>query len=328
MKNFLVMNTSFFGDTLLSGPLCQALKAAYPESYLYFVANAPFADAARYMQGVDAVLPYDKKKQHKGIGGAWRFYKAIREKLPPIDAAFVIYGNERNIILAKLLGAAEIYSDNNGLIRGLLTNGKISYGQLTHVQDKNLFLSTLYTKAAFEALPMRYIPPVTAMEKAAVLLREQGIIPTAGLTAVCTTSKRAEKDMPVLECGRLINLLRESGRIPLLVGAGEVAEQYRDVLRKQVGTAFVDFTGRTSIPVLAAVLQKCTGLISVDTGTLHLGLSVGVPTVAVYYLNEPAHLAAWAPKKLYTHILMTEPEISAAAMLAQLQKIERNRLHE
>ena len=75
MKTFLVYNTSYFGDTILTDALCRNLKRLYPESRLVFVSNKPFTDISRYMDGVDEVWTYDKWGIHKGLAGWYKFYK-------------------------------------------------------------------------------------------------------------------------------------------------------------------------------------------------------------------------------------------------------------
>lgn len=104
MKTFLVYNTSYFGDTILTDALCRNLKRLYPESRLVFISNKPFADISRYMDGVDEVWPYDKWSVHKGLAGWYKFYKEHKNQYV-FDAAFIIYGNERGILLSKFLGA-------------------------------------------------------------------------------------------------------------------------------------------------------------------------------------------------------------------------------
>ena len=37
----------------MTGALCMNLKRMYPQCYIVFVVNKPFADAARYLNGVD-----------------------------------------------------------------------------------------------------------------------------------------------------------------------------------------------------------------------------------------------------------------------------------
>lgn len=67
MKTFLVYNTSFFGDMILTNPLCRQLKRVYPHSHLVFISDKTYADVARYMDGVDEVWIYDKHKNTKEL---------------------------------------------------------------------------------------------------------------------------------------------------------------------------------------------------------------------------------------------------------------------
>lgn len=54
-------------------------------------------------------------------------------------------------------------------------------------------------------------------------------------------------------------------------------------------------------------MANCRALISVDTGTMHLGLAIAVPTICLFYIHTKDHLAAWAPEKeLYRSIVLTE----------------------
>ena len=70
---------------------------------------------------------------------------------------FVIYGNERGILLSKFLGAKKIYADNrHAIVRLLLSNGKINYGKWIHVQDRHAYLAELYAGKPMESMKIRY----------------------------------------------------------------------------------------------------------------------------------------------------------------------------
>lgn len=322
MANFLVINTSFFGDTLLTGPLCQNIKLAYPDAKVIFIVNKPFYEAAKYMKDVDEVIAYDKKKVHKGLGGAWRFYRENKQKLKgSIEASFVIYGNERGIVLSKLFGAKKVYADNQGLIRVLLDNGRMDYGSYTKAQDRHSQLLSCYTGKPVQELPMRYEPPQSASETVDCLLEANGIHPEMDFVAICTTTKKIEKDMKLDQCIKLIDGLKEMKKLPILVGAGKIAKEYAEKLKEQGAKSFVDLTDKTSLAELGAVLKRASTLVSVDTGTLHLGLSVGTPVVAVFYLNSAAHIGTWAPKSFYRHRLMADGDFSAEKMLEDVKAL-------
>lgn len=55
----------------------------------------------------------------------------------------------------------------------------------------------------------------------------------------------------------------------------------------------LDLTGRTSLPVAAAILARSALLVSGDSGLLHLAAAVGTPTVALF---GPSSVEKWAPQ--------------------------------
>ena len=69
----------------------------------------------------------------------------------------------------------------------------------------------------------------------------------------------------------------------------------------------MNLVDKTSIKQLASVLKKSNGLISVDTGTMHLGCALGIPTIAVFY--EQTTISNWAPRKeLYNSTLISQDQ--------------------
>lgn len=322
MKTFLVVNTSFFGDTLLTDPLCRNIKLEYPESKVIFMVNKPFAEVAKYMDGVDEIICYDKKGEHKGLSGFWHFYNTYKVQYKnKIDVAFVIYGNERGIVLSKLLGVKKIYSDNTGLIRLFLDNGSIDYRGRAHAQDKHSTLMELYTGKQFKSIPMMYLPPREADAKVDLLWQTYNLQASDELIAVCTTTKRKEKDMPVEACAKLIAGLNQQGKKVLYVGAGQVAIDYVDALHKLNCTEFIDLTNQTTIPELGAVLKRCQAAVSVDTGTMHLICAVHIPLLVLFYVYTQKHLNSWAPKKFYPHRLMAGADLSVEEMLDAIKDL-------
>lgn len=323
MKKFLVINTSFFGDTLLTNPLCRNIKILYPDSHITFIVNKPFVEVATYCDGVDEVVAYDKKNKHHGIKGVWNFYQEYKEKFKlGFEAAFVIYGNERGIVLAKLFGAKKVYAENKGMINCLLNNPReIDYHGKTKVQTKNSILLEQYSKKAIRELPMKFIPPESSYDDVEALLDGLKIKDNNKLIAICTTSKKKEKDMPLKDCKDLIQTLKSKGYTLLLLGAGAVAKAYGEELSKIAKDNFINLVDKTTIAQLGALLANCKALISVDTGTMHLGLAVDVPTVCLFYIHTKEHLGAWAPEKsLYRCDVLTE-NITVKNIIDSLRKI-------
>ena len=301
MKTFLVYNTSYFGDTILTDALCRNLKRLYPESRLVFISNKPFADISRYMDGVDEVWTYDKWGIHKGLAGWYKFYKEHKNQYG-FDAAFVIYGNERGILLSKFLGAKKIYADNrHAIVRLLLSNGKINYGKWIHVQDRHAYLAELYAGKPMESMKIRYHVP----DEAFAYINEQllkGI--SKPIIALNPVTKRKEKDLKPDTLLTLAKKIKDAGMIPAMIGAGKDCESFYENLPPAGRQVLLNLVNKTTIPQLGALLKSCAVLISADTGTAHFALALDVPVVDVFYLNDESNLAAWGPKAFYRHRLI------------------------
>ena len=317
LKTFLIINLSYFGDILLTGALCKHIKLEYPDSKVVFMVNEPFEEAARYLNGVDDVLVFDKRYKHKGLLGLLKFVFECKYR-NKIDTAFIMYGNDRGILLSCALGAKYRVSGTFKLSRFLLNQSNFDTCGYVHTQDKNIsFLKEISGKTP-EPIAISYTPPKEATDFAKEYLKEYD---GKELVGVCFTSKKAEKDTPIEDAIKLINELSNQGKIVLYTGAGARASEYKQQLEANGCNNFVDLSNKTSIAQLGAIIQKCKGFISVDTGSMHLAYAVKTPVVSLFYINDFDHLSKWLPKEnLYNCKNLTE-EITVKKILSALQEV-------
>jgi len=277
----LVFNTACFGDVLLCNPLCQNIKNFYPNSKIVFISDKAFSDVAKYQKDVDEVIVYDKKGEHKGFWGMFKFVKDFPYKNAKF--AFLTYFNERNFFISKLLG-----------VKKILFNKK---KDKTPIAQRHCELLKLLGYKDIRQLPMVYYPEENLNMTVKELLGGN-----EDYIAICAVSKKETKDFPLDTTKALIEKINELGLKAVFCGAGQKSLAYAKKLEAQ-GCEFVDLTNKTSIPELAKILKDAKGLISVDTGTMHLGCAVGVPTAVVFYEEGMSDL--WAPdSSVYNSILI------------------------
>lgn len=282
-KTFLIFNTACFGDVLVCNSLCQNIKKVYPDSKVVFVVNKPFYDVAKNQSDVDDVIVYDKKGKHKGILGLFKFIKEFPYKKP--FASFVTYRNTRNMLIAKLIRSNFVFEGKKRLdIYNTMQESHVELLQpLTNKKLKNLPIKCY----ANENLPEHLIQFLPKSKK---------------YIALCTLTKNPPKDMPLEVAAEIIKKISAGGYKTVFVGTGDDTVKYAENLRN-LGCEFVDLVNKTTIPELGSVLKNCDALISVDTGTMHYGYALGVPTTAVFY--ETTTPKNWAPDpKLYNVALV------------------------
>lgn len=296
MKTFLVINLSYFGDVILTGSLCQNIKEEYPDSKIIFMVNKPFKEAAQYLDGVDDVISIDKRGKHKGLLGLFKIVSETPYK--NIDAAFVIYGNARGVLISKLLGVKEIITSTHRIHKYFCTKSYVDYGEYVHTQDHNACYLKPLTGKDIKSLPVKYNIPQQAVEFAQELLKDGDFV------GICPVSKRAEKDIPLDDCKELISKINSLGKTLVITGTGGRCAEYVERLRESHCGDFVDLVNKTSISELAAVIQKCLKYISVDTGSMHLACAVGVDLICLFYIDDEKHLKKWAPKDFYKNVFL------------------------
>jgi ADP-heptose:LPS heptosyltransferase len=95
----------------------------------------------------------------------------------------------------------------------------------------------------------------------------------------------------------------------ILTGTHEEREVTTAVI-SQMKSAVCDLTGKTTLGILAAVVQNATLVIANDTGISHLASALKTPSVIII---PTSHLSTWAP--LDTQLHMSLPLESATAKI-------------
>jgi ADP-heptose:LPS heptosyltransferase len=68
--------------------------------------------------------------------------------------------------------------------------------------------------------------------------------------------------------------------------------------REQAPTAELDLRGQTTLQECTGVLRRATGIVSPDTGTLHLAAACGTPTVGLFGPSDPKLITCYYPENL------------------------------
>lgn len=273
---FLVFNTAAFGDVLLCNSLVQNIKNIYPESKVIFIADKNYRDAAFYQKGVDDVVIYDKKGLNKGILGLIKFIRSFPYK--NADYSIVTYKNFRNRLISKFLAKKTLHSKN--------INKNFS------MQEVHANILAQITDSEIVNFPIKYEVEGDLPEKF------RGFIDKTKKNVVfCGISKNLIKDFPIDLAVELVNRLSSQGYNVILTGAGQKSKTFADELR-QNNCEFIDMVNKTTIVELAQLLKTVGLLISVDTGTMHLGYAVGAQTVCTFFEQNTKDY--WGPsEKVY-----------------------------
>jgi ADP-heptose:LPS heptosyltransferase len=284
VKNILVISSTALGDTVLSTAAMTALRTRYPNAWIVGLVHRAYADLFRRLPALNEVIVYH--------GGYRRFLRTARDlRARNCDLAVILHGNEPQATpLAYLSGARFIFKlPNTSAFRFLLSNPDpvVRWPELGHGLQQRLRVAALVGADIRNA---RMVLPVTSEDRRAVddWLRDQGVtaaVPLIGLqTGASSMSRQWPPEYFAALARRLQNTLPQR-RFVLTGTAGEAA--YCRAVADAIGPAAIVAAGEFPITLLPTLVGEMQLLVSGDTGTLHVAVAVGTPTVGLFAVSNP-----------------------------------------
>lgn len=298
IRRILVVRVDLLGDVVLSLPAVRALRRAYPDARIDFLALRSTAPILRDEPEVNSVIEFDPHVwrrpgnllKRKTWGEALRMLRRLRGAR--YDLAVCISGDIGSI-LTRLSGAKRRVGYAEEAYPGLLTEAVPGgrYRERKHEVEYVLALARAAGGVVMpgdELLHLR-VNPEAEVEVARRLRRARQELGASGpLVAIHAGARNGQaKRWPPTHIAALADrLVRELGALVVLTGAPNEAPLARAVLRG-VHTPILNLVGQTSIPQLVAVLAASDVVATGDSGPMHIACAVRTPVVALHGPTDP-----------------------------------------
>jgi len=271
-KIFVIINSYLVGDILLVNSLVQNIKKIYQNSKVIMLSSPKFVELAKYQKDVDEVIIWDRHGEHKGFLGMIKFIKNFPYK--KIFASFPIYAMDRPIILSWLLGSKFIlFRNKKNIIKHFLkTKYKIdSINSADYpIQFWHLNLLKGITKEELTDVPIVYNIDKNTISP----IKEKDYL------VLCPISSRIPKDMPY---DTTLNIIKQANKKVVLLGNGKISRELSNKLKQEHLENLIDLTDKTTLQEAALIMKNSLGVISVDTGLMHLAYAVNKEVICVFY---------------------------------------------
>lgn len=270
-NTFVIINSYFIGDILLTNSLVQNIKRIFPDSKVVSLTSPKLVDIAKYQEGVDDVIVWDRKGEHKGFINMMKFVWNFPYK--NIFACFPIYGLDRPIMLSRFLGAKYVLAPRNGFFSKFLRNSKYKYPQaLGKMQFQMLSPLKGITKEELIDCPIKFNPPICDIKVSA-----------KDYIALIPTTSRLSKDIPIETIIKILKVFHKYKFV--LLGQGERIKKISDEIKEAEIDNVIDFSNKTNLIEAANIIRNSKYVISADTGFMHMACALGVKTVTIFYEN-------------------------------------------
>jgi heptosyltransferase-2 len=282
MASFLVIQTSYLGDVILTTPLIAELAKRGTVDVL---ATPTGAAVLANNPDILRLIKYDKRDTYGAAVGTWRTVRAIRKR-PPYDAVYMAQGSFRSAILALLTGSKERVGFFTSHGKPLYTR-RVEYRPEKHHAERLWSLSMSMSDCAdpptAEQLRVRLYPSDEDRTKVDSLLRRAGITDGAFI-ALAPGSAWGTKRWPYYP--ELAKRLGESNRI-VIIGSAEDRAVATEIARNVSSAPVVDTCGQLSVLASAELIGRARAIVTNDSAPQHLASAMGTPTLTLYGPTVP-----------------------------------------
>jgi lipopolysaccharide heptosyltransferase II len=303
----VVIKPCCLGDLLMTTPLLEVIRHAYPEASITYVAGTWSKVIPEHHPAVNAVIDCGTV----GIPGRYslndymKFAGLLRRH--HFDLAFVLDRSPLLTLLPWLAGIPRRVGPDS-LARGFSLTDRVpvssSPDRLQHQAEIYLDLARAIG-LPIDAPRMRFEPGPEERQTVSPPSRMRVALFTGGGSnpGMELTAKRWPLERYQELAQKLISEL--DAQILLIGGPGDVALNQQLLADLHApGDAVIDITGKTSIGELAAQLEQCDLFIGNDSSPMHLAAAVNIPVIAIfgptspqeygpYPLDDPQHIAIW-----------------------------------
>jgi heptosyltransferase-2 len=280
MKKFLIVQTAFLGDVILTLPLVQALKQLVPDSQIDFVAIPAAADIVKDHPDISNVIVYDKHGKQKSIFSFFRLRRKLR--FANYDAVLCPHRSFRSGLLAMATRAqVRIGFDNSSLKSAFREVMPWRFGM--HEVERNLsLLKPVLVNSHRSSVVSPELPKIIISEeyrlKAERFLSDYGVKQPYAVVAPGTVW--ATKRYPVEMMAEVVRKLSEKFANVVVIGGEKDIDLVHDfnVLHEKVVLAI----GRLPIMSAAEIIRGSSLLVANDSAPVHIASAFGIPAVAIF----------------------------------------------
>jgi len=299
-NNILLVNITRLGDMLQATPTIAGMKMENPNARITVLVEKQFEEVCHSLPGIDEVVSIDLgmtcralAREQDGIVDAYEYISELVTKLKAknFDYSLNMSSSAYTALLLKVLGVPRFggwVADDEGY-RIIASDWARLFAASVFHQNRQFNSLNLVDIFRCSADVDKHPHQLQFTLNAEALAHADDILSTAGFTnsgPIIAVQAGASQDKRQWSRTRLVELVRrlvfDHGARVVMVGTKKELSLIQPVKDAVDSPNVLIAAGRTSIPQLAALLSKCACLVTGDTGTMHVSVSVGTPVVALF----------------------------------------------
>ena len=317
MNKILIIKMSAVGDVVMSLPALEALRRKYPGAEIDWLVEPASAGLLQGHPHLGRVIVSPRRELTRLLKSgrlfqARRLYADFKKELRAMeyDVVLDLQGLLKSGLMVRLArGRRKVGFDLTREKSFKFLNEKMPpYDPDRHASLRYLDAAVYLGADRPDQWPDRYYaPPPEAVEEAEKLLAEK----VHGPFVILNPGARwVTKRWPLHHWTELADKILRNTNLEVVVTGGTDDDEWGRVIEKAVPEIAVNFCGLTSLPVLAHIMTRAEGVITGDTGPMHLAAAVGAGGVALFGPTKP-----WRTGPFGGHFEVLRPKLNCLGCL-------------
>ncbi len=307
LSKLMLIRFSSLGDVVLATSALEALVDQAPNCEIWLATKDPYLELFGGDPRISRIVHFSKHDLSNFIH-LLRKAQSIRNGF---DATVDLQSDLRSFIFSHLLDSRYRVRFHKGHLERRRMLGSVAGGGFeprSVVQGYIEALRHLGIRAKF------YMPRIhviqDARENADRILKSEGVREIDRIVAINPGAKWPTKRWLPERFARVCDLFARDSKV-IILGDDSDRSFVSEILSK-VSSDAVILTGKLTLKLLAAVLEKCDVLLTNDSGPMHLAEAVGTPVVAVFGPTHP--YLGFAPVNPRSRVLSAELSCSPCSL--------------
>lgn len=284
-RNILVIKLTALGDVVLITAALKALRATFPNARIHCLTSPEGSSVLQRCPYINNVIIFDG--EHKNLKSEWELGRDLRGYR--FDEVIDLQNNRFSHMIAFLSFAKTTIGYDNGKFAFLLSRRiKNDAPLLPPVEHQFRLLKTLgvnYDKN----VRLELWPSQRDEEYVQTLLDGEWLGNVKDMVGIniAASARWSSKNWPIDHIVKLCDMLAAKNIRVFLTGQQKDKGAARLIVSRAKSKP-VDFTGKTNIMQLAALLARAKVYISGDSAPLHVAAAMKVPVVGLFGPTDPS----------------------------------------
>lgn len=274
----LMIRLGSLGDVVLTTPLPEAIKKAYPDAEVDYLVKKEYVQILEQNPYINKLIPFDSKGTNKGLNGLLLKIKELKEG--GYTHILDLHSNLRSRLIAAMITGADTLRYKKQLIKRRLLLRGVKVDTIHTVDAYFGALSSLGINRLDEA-PGIYLSEDDA-DFAERFLKDHQINrgeTILGINPGATRPTKMWTEEGFVETGR--RCVKEIGAKILIFGGPDEME-LGGRIAERIGDHALSVAGKMDLKESAALIKRCRIFISNDSGPMHMATAVETPVVAIF----------------------------------------------